>query len=151
MSSRALTRRRVAVIDEVRCIGCTLCIEACPFDAILGAAKQMHTVLSALCTGCDLCVAPCPVDCISMVPASGAEAVWNRTRALAAKERARARKLRLARDQAERWNRLAQQAQAEPAHAEPGKRAVVQAAIQRARARRTAAKAVAGSRHRRQP
>src|SRR5262249_59128825 len=59
--------RPVAVIDETLCIGCTLCIQACPVDAIVGAAKQMHTVVADLCTGCDLCVAPCPVDCIAMV------------------------------------------------------------------------------------
>jgi electron transport complex protein RnfB len=59
----------VAVIDETHCIGCTLCIDACPVDAIVGTAKRMHTVVDALCTGCDLCVAPCPVDCIEMVPA----------------------------------------------------------------------------------
>ncbi|MGD8842088.1 MAG: electron transport complex subunit RsxB [Gammaproteobacteria bacterium] len=58
----------VAIIDEQTCIGCTLCIQACPVDAILGAAKQMHTVIESECTGCELCVAPCPVDCISMVP-----------------------------------------------------------------------------------
>lgn len=58
--------RRVAIIDEHRCIGCTLCIKACPVDAIIGAAKQMHTVIRQECTGCDLCIAPCPVDCISM-------------------------------------------------------------------------------------
>ena len=57
----------VAVIDENTCIGCTLCIQACPVDAILGAAKQMHTVIVPECTGCELCVAPCPVDCIAMV------------------------------------------------------------------------------------
>jgi len=56
----------VACIDEARCIGCTLCIQACPVDAILGAPKQMHTVLADLCSGCDLCVAPCPVDCIAL-------------------------------------------------------------------------------------
>jgi len=60
--------RTVAVIDEQVCIGCTLCIQACPVDAILGAAKQMHTVIASECTGCDLCVPPCPVDCIDMVP-----------------------------------------------------------------------------------
>lgn len=58
----------VAVIDESRCIGCTLCIQACPVDAIIGSSKQMHTVIDALCTGCELCVAPCPVECITMAP-----------------------------------------------------------------------------------
>ncbi|MDQ3260034.1 MAG: RnfABCDGE type electron transport complex subunit B, partial [Pseudomonadota bacterium] len=56
----------LAVIDETRCIGCTLCIQACPVDAIIGAAKQMHTVLARNCTGCELCIPPCPVDCIDM-------------------------------------------------------------------------------------
>lgn len=60
--------KSVAVIDENLCIGCTLCIQACPVDAILGAAKHMHTVIESECTGCELCVAPCPVDCIAMVP-----------------------------------------------------------------------------------
>ena len=60
----------VAVIDEALCIGCTLCIQACPVDAILGAAKQMHTVLRRDCTGCELCIPPCPVDCIDMLPAT---------------------------------------------------------------------------------
>ena len=59
--------RTSALIDESRCIGCTLCIQACPVDAIVGAAKRMHTVLTAHCTGCDLCLPPCPVDCIDMV------------------------------------------------------------------------------------
>ena len=58
--------KSVAIIDETTCIGCTLCIQACPVDAIVGAAKQMHTVIAAECTGCELCVAPCPVDCIDM-------------------------------------------------------------------------------------
>lgn len=57
----------LAVIDEMNCIGCTLCIQACPVDAIVGAAKQMHTVVSDLCTGCERCIAPCPVACINMV------------------------------------------------------------------------------------
>lgn len=64
----AVKSKMVAVIDEPLCIGCTLCIQACPVDAILGAAKQMHTVIEQECTGCELCVAPCPVDCIRMVP-----------------------------------------------------------------------------------
>ncbi len=60
--------KMVAVIDEQLCIGCTLCIQACPVDAIVGAAKQMHTVITDECTGCDLCIPPCPVDCIYIVP-----------------------------------------------------------------------------------
>ncbi len=62
--------RTAAVIDERHCIGCTLCIQACPVDAIMGSAKRMHTVLTAYCTGCDLCLPPCPVDCIDMVELS---------------------------------------------------------------------------------
>ncbi|MCP3867335.1 MAG: electron transport complex subunit RsxB [Gammaproteobacteria bacterium] len=57
-----------AFIDEQECIGCTLCIQACPVDAILGAAKQMHTVIKSECTGCELCLPPCPVECIHMIP-----------------------------------------------------------------------------------
>lgn len=60
--------KAVAFIDESTCIGCTLCIQACPVDAIAGAAKQMHTIIAAECTGCELCVAPCPVNCITMEP-----------------------------------------------------------------------------------
>jgi electron transport complex protein RnfB len=59
--------KAVAVIDESVCIGCTLCIQACPVDAIVGATRQMHTVIASECTGCDLCLPPCPVDCIEMV------------------------------------------------------------------------------------
>lgn len=62
------TQKAVAVIDETLCIGCTLCIQACPVDAILGAPKQMHTIIASECTGCELCVPPCPVECIDMVP-----------------------------------------------------------------------------------
>lgn len=68
--------KTVAVIDEQVCIGCTLCIQACPVDAILGAAKQMHTVIEKECTGCDLCLPPCPVDCIEMVPLSVEPTTW---------------------------------------------------------------------------
>jgi electron transport complex protein RnfB len=60
--------KSVAFIDEQTCIGCTLCIQACPVDAIVGAAKQMHTIIARECTGCELCIAPCPVDCIIMLP-----------------------------------------------------------------------------------
>ena len=59
---------QIAFIREAECIGCTKCIQACPVDAIVGAARQMHTVISSECTGCDLCVEPCPVDCIDMIP-----------------------------------------------------------------------------------
>ncbi|MDO3384604.1 electron transport complex subunit RsxB [Gilvimarinus sp. SDUM040013] len=66
----------VAVIREDECIGCTKCIQACPMDAILGAAKQMHTVIADECTGCDLCVEPCPVDCIDMIPVETSLKEW---------------------------------------------------------------------------
>lgn len=67
----------VAVIDEQVCIGCTLCIQACPVDAIVGAAKLMHTVIEAECTGCDLCLPPCPVDCIDMITRPESPGEWN--------------------------------------------------------------------------
>lgn len=68
--------KMLAVIDEQRCIGCTLCIQACPVDAILGAAKHMHTVIASECTGCELCVEPCPVDCIDMVEMKPNPSTW---------------------------------------------------------------------------
>jgi len=68
--------KMLAVIDESSCIGCTLCIQACPVDAILGASKQMHTVIAAECTGCELCVPPCPVNCIAMVPVAQDLSNW---------------------------------------------------------------------------
>ncbi|MDG9671761.1 electron transport complex subunit RsxB [Hahella sp. CR1] len=68
--------KQVAYIREDECIGCTKCIQACPVDAILGAAKQMHTVIVSECTGCDLCVDPCPVDCIDMIPAPSGIRDW---------------------------------------------------------------------------
>jgi electron transport complex protein RnfB len=69
--------RTVAVIDEEICIGCTLCIQACPVDAIMGATRQMHTVIESECTGCDLCLPPCPVDCIEMIEVSGKQQSWS--------------------------------------------------------------------------
>jgi len=68
--------KKVAYIREDECIGCTKCIQACPVDAILGAAKQMHTVIVDECTGCDLCVDPCPVDCIDMIPVASNTSSW---------------------------------------------------------------------------
>jgi len=128
--------RRVAVIDEARCIGCTLCIQACPVDAIVGASKLMHTVVAELCSGCDLCVAPCPVDCIAMVPAVGADAIWRQSRANAARERFERRLSRHERERRERAARLAARAlKAKDPDAEK-KRVIIQAAIERARARR---------------
>ena len=129
--------RRVALIDEARCIGCTLCIQACPVDAIVGAPKLMHTVVTELCSGCDLCVLPCPVDCIDMAPATGADATWDRARADASRERFERRSARLERKRRERAERLA--ARALKAKKDPDaekRRAIVQAAIERARARR---------------
>lgn len=70
--------KSVAFIDENTCIGCTLCLQACPVDAIAGAAKQMHTIVSSECTGCELCITPCPVDCISMVPIEEKITTWKR-------------------------------------------------------------------------
>ena len=69
--------RRVAYIREEECIGCTKCIQACPVDAILGAAKFTHTVIAEECTGCDLCVEPCPVDCIDMLPVTRSITDWH--------------------------------------------------------------------------
>lgn len=66
----------VVIIDEQICIGCTLCIQACPVDAILGAAKQMHTIIKDECTGCNLCIPPCPVDCIYIVPVETGLKEW---------------------------------------------------------------------------
>jgi len=68
--------KAVAVIKEQECIGCTLCLQACPVDAIVGAAKQMHTVIASECTGCERCLPPCPVDCIVMEPLSQDTSNW---------------------------------------------------------------------------
>ena len=84
---------KVARVDETWCIGCTLCIAACPVDAIVGAPRRMHAVLTALCTGCELCIPPCPVDCIEIVPAGRA---WSAEDARMARERFDARGRRLA-------------------------------------------------------
>jgi formate hydrogenlyase subunit 6/NADH:ubiquinone oxidoreductase subunit I len=97
-----------ASIDEARCIGCTLCIQACPFDAIVGAARHMHTVIEAMCTGCELCVPPCPVDCITMIVPAGR--VWTREHVVAAGAQVKAHKRRLERERAERETRLASRA-----------------------------------------
>ncbi|MEN7531224.1 electron transport complex subunit RsxB [Cupriavidus sp. DL-D2] len=149
--------RAVARIDESLCIGCTLCIQACPVDAIVGAAKQMHTVLPDWCTGCDLCVAPCPVDCIAMVPVTGANTgwdAWSQEQADAAQARYQSRRVRLVREREENDARLAAKAaaklealQAEPVEsdaeraAQARKKAIIEAAMARAREKAAAAAA----------
>jgi electron transport complex protein RnfB len=140
--------RAVAYIDESLCIGCTLCIQACPVDAIVGAAKLMHTVVPSLCTGCDLCVAPCPVDCIVMYPVTETTGwdAWSQADADAARERHDFRAMRLKREKQENDARLAAKAEAkmaavqaiDPADAESAaalerKRAIIAAAMERAR------------------
>ena len=130
-------RRALACIDEARCIGCTLCIQACPVDAIVGAAKLMHTVVAELCTGCDLCLPPCPVDCIDMLPLPEAQAAWTRPMAEAARARFRFRGWRLARDRAEQARGLARKAREKPGQPD-AKKAVILAAIARAKVRAAA-------------
>jgi electron transport complex protein RnfB len=110
----------VAQIDEEVCIGCAKCLPPCPVDAILGAHKQMHTVLLSLCTGCELCVAPCPVDCIRMVPR--AEVADAPPAPCAADNRARfaARNARLAQRAHSRAALLSARKKSAPAPADPG-------------------------------
>jgi electron transport complex protein RnfB len=148
--------RPLAVIDETLCIGCTLCMQACPVDAIVGGPKLMHTVVAALCTGCDLCVPPCPVDCIDMVPVTGERTgwqAWSDTQADAARARHERRLARLegerqaaqARAAARRAEAAASSASsAAPAAPTPAdeeaakKRAIIQAALERARQKKEA-------------
>ena len=99
----------VAVIDESLCIGCTLCIQACPVDAILGAAKQMHTILNSWCTGCELCIAVCPVDCIRMADDPVHPAMMDKN---AARARYQSHHFRLQRNRQEREQLLAAREQA---------------------------------------
>jgi len=141
---------RLALIDEDWCIGCTLCMKACPVDCIVGAPKVMHTVIGEQCTGCELCVPACPVDCIAMVDATGARtgwAAWSATQAAQARQRYAWHRERLRRDQIENDERLAAKAQAKlddlraaSAITDPqlldSKRAIVDAALARARRRR---------------
>ena len=102
--------RAVAVIDENWCIGCTLCLAACPVDCIVGGPKAMHTVIAAQCTGCELCLPACPVDCIALLPVTGARTgrdAWSDAQAREAGERFGWHRQRLERDARERVDRLA--------------------------------------------
>jgi electron transport complex protein RnfB len=138
---------QTALIDESLCIGCTLCIQACPVDAIVGAAKLMHTVIAQLCTGCDLCLPPCPMDCIAMIPVHPPRN-WVTADADAARARFHARAERLAREQIDNDERLAARTAAQLAAvtarddpAQPRisqKQAIIAAAVERARAARAA-------------
>ncbi len=144
--------RRVARIDEAWCIGCTLCIKACPVDCILGAPRAMHTVVAADCTGCDLCAPACPVDCIAMVSCGDDRtgwAAWSPEQADAARQAyadTRARRLRDADERAQEREARAEHKLAHLAEltveadetALARKRAVVEAALARARAARVA-------------
>lgn len=141
---------RLALIDEDWCIGCTLCIKACPVDCIVGAPKQMHTVVTSLCTGCELCLPACPVDCITLVDASSPRTgwqAWSEGQALEARERHEFRRQRLQQAGADNDARLAAKAEEKLAdlsaasrltdpEALDRKRGVIEAALARARARR---------------
>ena len=142
--------RWLAVIDEAWCIGCTLCIKACPVDCIVGAPKQMHWVVDEQCTGCELCLPACPVDCISLVNVTDKQtgwAAWSATQAEVARSRYEFHQLREAREAPENELRLLHKAEAKLAHlAEASlitdpveldhKRASIEAALARARAKR---------------
>jgi electron transport complex protein RnfB len=142
--------RRLAVIDEAWCIGCTLCIKACPVDCIVGAPKLMHTVVESQCTGCELCIPVCPVDCIALVDASAGAtgwAAWSEAQADDARDRYAFHRLRVERERIEHDERLAAKAAAKLADlpnqtrlADPqaidAKRRVIEAALARARSKR---------------
>ena len=144
--------RPVALIDSKTCIGCTLCIQACPVDAIVGASKQMHVVLTEWCTGCDLCVPPCPVDCITMVSVTESRTgwdAWTAEQATLSRVRYHGREDRLEREERDNNLRLSKKAEAklkalnetagdtgqslEQTQENERKRAIIAAAIERAK------------------
>ncbi|MDP1567612.1 MAG: electron transport complex subunit RsxB [Polaromonas sp.] len=142
--------RHLAVIDEAWCIGCTLCLDACPTDAIVGSNKLMHTVIEPYCTGCELCIPVCPVDCISLENVTGGRSgwqAWSPADAAQARHRYEFHSLRRMADVGRNQKRLEEKAQealadlpAHSRHTDPTvldqKRAVIEAALARARARR---------------
>jgi electron transport complex protein RnfB len=142
--------RHVALIDEAWCIGCTLCIKACPTDAILGANKLMHTVIEPWCTGCELCIPVCPVDCIALENVTDTRtgwAAWSAQEAQTARTRFESRQQRLVREAAAHQARLQTEAEHTladlPAHTKgtehppemDRKRAIIEAALAKAKAR----------------
>jgi Na+-translocating ferredoxin:NAD+ oxidoreductase subunit B len=142
--------RHVAIIDEAWCIGCTLCIKACPTDAILGANKRMHTVIEPWCTGCELCIPVCPVDCIALENVTDTRtgwAAWSESQAQTARARFESRQKRLVREGATHQTRLQHDAERTladlPAHTKgtdnttemDRKRAIIEAALAKAKAR----------------
>src|SRR5512144_51160 len=137
-ASRDAAPLAVARIDETRCIGCTLCRQACPVDAIVGAARRMHSVLPVLCVGCEFCLPPCPVDCIALVPAGRA---WSAEDARAARARFEARAQPAhRRDEADAGTERAARDDAACDPERAFRRDAAAAALARARARRSAAK-----------
>lgn len=144
----------VAVIDENWCIGCTLCIKACPTDAIVGTHKLMHTVIEPWCTGCELCIPVCPVDCISLDIVSGDKTgwdAWTPAQAATAKARYEWHKVRVQRDAVEHDTRLLAKAEnkladldahtkSDSAAETDRKRSVIEAALAKARAKQAAIK-----------
>ena len=142
--------RQLAVIDEDWCIGCTLCIKACPVDCIVGAPKAMHVIVTEQCTGCELCVPACPVDCISLLNISGERTgwqAWSAAQADEALQRYRFHQQRLPRARQENEARLQAKAEAKLANlaeasklTDPAaldrKRSMIEAALARARAQR---------------
>ena len=144
------TPRSLAVIDEQWCIGCTLCIKACPVDCIIGTHKLMHTVIEADCTGCELCLPVCPVDCIQLINASGTRTgweAWSPAQATQARHQYLERQERQRRAAIDHEDRLTAKAEHKREHLEAltkantpaeleRKRAVIDAALARARARR---------------
>jgi len=146
--------RTVAFIDEAWCIGCTLCIKACPTDAIMGSHKLMHTVIESCCTGCELCLPVCPVDCINLENVTGSRSgwsAWSEQDALQARSRYEFHKINLQRREVGQSEETAQRDPAvplpvlglatlpgAPASGEQHKRAVIEAAMARSRTQRPA-------------